>query len=191
MCNLITVTHHNISLVPDKYKENTVRLATLMTGVLEFQTWSETSFFACLEAHGDHSQKHYMFLSGYKRLIVDVVVPYLPQVIPVGDNAILNWGTSESALVFITHLEVLLTHVSHAVLEMGRRQWWKVNYSFPTFIKPYHCVIHYTFNIICQFMCVSHLLIHLLPFMCCPSQHKSEDLLVRLNSSLFYCENIS
>ena len=64
-----------------------------------------------------------MLLRGHKQFSVEVMGPYfLHVVVPVSDNAILNWILQSEdiplVLVFVTHVRVLLIHAHHDVLEL-------------------------------------------------------------------------
>merc|ERR1712038_1506723 len=66
------------------------------------------------------SQEDRLLLWGYTQLIVEGVMPDLLHIIPVGDDAMLNWvlqGKDTSlGLSLIANIGVLLTHTNHHTL---------------------------------------------------------------------------
>uniref|UniRef100_A0A8C0IZE3 Actin n=1 Tax=Chelonoidis abingdonii TaxID=106734 RepID=A0A8C0IZE3_CHEAB len=76
-----------------------------------------------LGIQGGFSEQDWVLLRGNPQLIVEGMVPDLLHVIPIGDNAMLDWilqGEDPSlALGLITHIAVFLPHTHHDTLVPG------------------------------------------------------------------------
>merc|ERR1719329_2065408 len=70
-----------------------------------------------LWVEGCLGEQDWVFLRGHTELIVEGVVPDLLHIIPIGDNAVLNWVLqcqhTTLGLGLITHVAVLLVHTNH------------------------------------------------------------------------------
>lgn len=87
-------------------------------------------FTVSLGVEGSLSEEDGVFLGGDTQLIVEGVVPDLFHIIPVGDDAVLNWvfqGEDTSlGLSFITDVRVLLSHTDHdALMPWATNNGWE------------------------------------------------------------------
>ena len=68
-------------------------------------------------------EQHWMFLGGHTQFIVESVVPDLLHIIPIGDDAVLNWifqgEDTTFGLGLISDVAVLLSHTDHDALMTG------------------------------------------------------------------------